>query len=86
MSLSAVYNADALKIRWHSVGLWPMKAGLVMLHVSRESLGAFVLLLIVVGICCSSAWCVGCGMCCGMSAASMLVDHLACLLARSSSP
>ena len=68
------------------MGLWPMKAELAMLQVSRESLGVFVLLLIVVGICCSNAWHVGCGMCCGMSAAWMLVDHMACLLAKSSRP
>ena len=55
MSLCAVYNVDALKIRLHVVGMWPVKARLVMLQVSRESLGAFVLLLIVVGICCSNA-------------------------------
>ena len=58
-----------------------VKAGLVMLQMSLESLGASVLLLIVVG---SSARRVGCGICCGMSATGMLVDYLAYLLARSS--
>ena len=62
----------------------PVKAVLVMLHVSLENLGSSVLHLIVVGICCSSAWRVGCGICCGMSVAGMFVDHMACLLARSS--
>ena len=59
---------------------------MVMLHVFLENSGAFVLLLIVVGICCSRAWRVGCGICCGMSDAGMFVDHLACLLAKSSRP
>ena len=68
------------------MGLCPVKAMLVMLHVFLESLGASVLLLIVVGICCIRAWRVGCGICCGMSAAGMFVDHLAWLLARSSRP
>ena len=86
MSLSDVCSADALKSRQHFVGMWPVKVVLVMLQVSLESLKAFVLLLIVVGICCSSAWRVGCGICRGMSVAYMLVDHLACIMARSSRP
>ena len=66
------------------MGLWPVKAVLVMLQVSLENMGASVLLLIVVGICCSRAWRVGCGICCGMRSDGMFVDHMACLLARSS--
>ncbi len=68
------------------MGLLPVKAVLVMLQVSWDNLGAFVLLLIVVGICCSRARRVSCGIYCGMSAAGMMVDHVACLLARSSKP
>ena len=86
MSLSMVWSTDALRIRKHSVGLLPVKAMMVMLQVSLENLGAVVLLLIVVGIWCSSAWHVGCGICCGTSAAGMFVDHLACLLARRRRP
>ena len=81
-----MWSTDALKILWHSVGLLPVKAVMVMLQVSLESLGSIVLLLIVVGIWCSRAWRVVCGICCGMSAAGMFVDHLACLLARRSRP
>jgi len=81
-----VWSTDALKILWHSVGLMPVKVVLVMLHVSLEGLGSIVLLLIVVGIWCSRAWRMGCGICCGMSAAGMFVDYLACLLARRSRP
>ncbi len=44
MSLSAECNTDALKNLWHSVGLRHVKVGLVILHVSLESLGASVLL------------------------------------------
>ncbi len=77
-----MYNDEALNIRYHSVGLRPVKVGLVMLQVSRESFGASVLLLTVVGICCSNAWRVRCGMCCGMSSTGMMVDHLVCLLAK----
>ena len=86
MGLSTVRSTDALKILWHSVGLLPVKAVLVMLQVSLEGLGSIVLFLIVVGIWCSRAWRKGCGTCCGMSAAGMFVDHLACLLARRSRP
>ena len=68
------------------MGLLPVKVVLVMLQVFMESLGSIVLPLIVVGIWCSRAWRVDCGMCGEMSAASMLVDHLACLLARRSKP
>ncbi len=68
------------------MGLRPVKDVLVMLQVSLESLGAYVLLLIVVGTCSSRAWRVSCGICCGMSATIMFVDHLVRLLARSSRP
>ncbi len=68
------------------MGLRPVKVGLVILQVSLDSLGAYVLLLIVVGILCSKAWRVGCGIFCGMSAAGRFVDHLACLMARRSRP
>ena len=71
---------------WHSMGLRPVKVELVMLQVSRDSLGACVLFLIVVGIWCMRALRVGCGICCGMSVAGMFVVHLACLLAKSSRP
>ena len=57
-----------------------------MQHMSRDSLGAFVLLLMVVGICCRSPWCMGWDMVCGISSSSMFDDHLACLLARRSRP
>ena len=63
-----------------------MKAVLVMLHVSLESLGAYVLRLVMLGSCCRSVWRVVCGICCGMSDAGMVVDHLTCLLARSRRP
>ena len=63
-----------------------MKVVLVMLHVSLESLGASVLLLMMLGSCCRSAWRVGCGMVCGMRDVGTVVDHLTCLLARSSKP
>ena len=86
ISLSTVWRTDALKAMWHSVGLLPVKAVLVMLHVFLESLGSIVVPLIVVGIWWSRAWRVGCGMCWEMSDVGMLVDHLACLLARRSKP
>jgi len=85
-SLRTVWSTDALKALWHSVGLLPVKAVLVMLQVFLESLGSVMVLLIVVGIWCSRAWRMGCGICGGMSAVGMLVDHLACLLARRSRP
>ena len=68
------------------MGLMPVKAVLVMLQVFLESLGSVMVLLIVVGIWCSRALRVGCGICGGMSVFGMLVDHLACLLARRSRP
>ena len=86
MSLSTVWRTDALKALWHSVGLMPAKAVLVILQGFLESLGSTVVPLIVVGIWCSRAWRVGCGMCWGMSAVGMLVDHLACRLASKSKP
>ena len=85
-SLSTVWSTDALKVLWHSLGLLPVKAVLVMVQVSLESLGSIVLRLIVVGIWCSRAWRVDCGICCWMSAAGIFVDHLACLIARRSRP
>ena len=63
-----------------------MKAKLVMQHMSRDSLGASVLPLIVVGICYKSALRMGWAMVWGMSVSSMLVDHLACLLTKRSRP
>ena len=53
-----------------------MKDVLVMLQVLLESLGSVMVLLIVVGIWCSRAWRVGCGIYGGMSVAGMLVDRL----------
>jgi len=55
-----------------------------MHHMSRESFGASVLLLMVVGICCRSAWGMSWEMVWGISASRMFADHLACLLARRS--
>ncbi len=63
-----------------------MKAKVVMQHMSRDSLGAYVSPLMVVGICCRSALRKGCEIVCGMSVFGMLEDHLACLLARRSRP
>ena len=40
MSLRAEWSTYALKNPWHSVGLRPVKVELVMLQVSRDSLGA----------------------------------------------
>ena len=58
----------------------------MMQHMSRESFGAFALLLKVVGICCKSAWRMVWEMVWGISASGMFADHLACLLARRSRP
>ncbi len=55
ISLYVVYSVVALKIRWHSEGRCPVKDGPEMLQVSREGLGASVLLRMVVGVCCSNA-------------------------------
>ncbi len=74
MSLCNVCSTDSLKCLWHSDGLLLVKAILVMLQVSLEGLGASELRLIMVGICCCSAWRVGCGICWGMSAEGMVVD------------
>jgi hypothetical protein len=63
-----------------------MKVKLVMHHMSRDNLGASVLPLMVVGICCRSALRKGCEMVCRMSVFGMLEDHSACLLARRSWP
>ena len=57
-----------------------------MQHMSRDSLGASVLPIMVVGICCRSALRMGWEMVWGMSVSSMLDDHLACLLAKRSKP
>jgi hypothetical protein len=50
-----VLSEVALTNLWQSVGRLQMKAMLVMQHISRDSLGACVLPLMVVGICCRSA-------------------------------
>ena len=50
ISLSTVWRTDALKALWHSVGLMPAKAVLVILQGFLESLGSTVVHLIVVGI------------------------------------
>ena len=55
-----------------------------MQHMSRDILGASVLTLMVVGVCCRSAFRKGWEMVGGMSVSGMLADHLACLLARRS--
>ena len=57
-----------------------------MLYMSRDSLGAFVLPLMVVGISRRSALRMGWEMVWGTSVSRMLVDHLACLLAKRSRP
>ncbi len=86
MSLSAVCITDALKYLWHSDGLLPVKAVLVIVQVSLDGLGVSVLLLMMLGSCCRSAWRVGCGTVCGMRDVGIVVDHRTCLLARSSKP
>jgi hypothetical protein len=86
MSLYVVYSAYALNNLWQFLGRWPVKARLVMQHMSRDNLGGSVLPLMVVGACCRSALRKGCEMVCGMSVSRMLEDHLACLLARRSRP
>ena len=63
-----------------------MKAKRVMQHMLRDSFGASVLLLMVVGSCYRSALRKGCEMVCGMSVSGMLEDHLACLLVMRSRP
>ena len=57
-----------------------------MQHMSLDSLGASVLPLMVVGICCSSALRMGGAMDCGMRVSGMFTVHLACLLAMRSRP
>jgi hypothetical protein len=57
-----------------------------MQHMSRDSLGAYVLLVMVVDICCRSAWRMGWDMVWGISASGIFDDHLACLLAKRSRP
>ncbi len=57
-----------------------------MQHMSLDSLGATVLPLMVVGICCNSALRMGGAMVFGMRVSGMCVVHLACLLARRSRP
>ena len=64
----------------------PVKARLVMLHASMESLDVFVFVLMVVGVCCRIAWRMVGVTSVGMSESGMLVDHLVCLLARRSRP
>ncbi len=61
-----------------------MKAKLVMQHMSQDCLGASVLPLIVVGICCRSALRMSWAMVWGMRASSVFDVHLACLLAKRS--
>ena len=58
----------------------------MMHHMSRDSLGASVLPLMDVGVCCRSALRMGWAMVWGTSVSGMLVDHLACLLAKRSRP
>jgi hypothetical protein len=57
-----------------------------MQHMSLDSLGASALPLMVVGICCSSAFRMGGAVDCGMRVSGMFAVHLACLLARRSRP
>ena len=59
LSLCTVCIMDSLKCLWHSNGLLPVKAVLVMLQVSLEGLGASELRLMMVGICCRNDWRVG---------------------------
>ena len=58
----------------------------MMQHMSRESFGAYVLVLMVVGICYRSDWRMGWEMVWGISAFGMFAYHLACLLSRRSRP
>ena len=53
-----------------------------MLQASLEYMSASVLDIIVVSVCCRIDWRVVWVMNVGMSESGMLVDHLACLLAR----
>ena len=55
-----------------------------MMQTSQDSLGAYVLALIVVGICCRIAWRISGATMEGMSAYGMLDVHLVCMLARRS--
>ena len=57
-----------------------------MQHMSLDSLGAYVLPLMVVGICCNSALQMGGAMVCGMRVSGMFAIHIACLLAIRSRP
>ena len=59
ISLCTVWIMDSLKCLWHSDGLLPVKAVLVMLQVSLEGMGASELRLMMVGICCRNDWRVG---------------------------
>ena len=61
-----------------------MNARLVMQHMSRVSLGASVLPLMAVGICCRSALRMGWAIVWGRGVFGMLVDHRSCLLAKRS--
>jgi hypothetical protein len=57
-----------------------------MLQASLESLGASVLVLMMVGVCCRIARRIVRVMMVEMSESEMLVDHRACILARRSRP
>ena len=58
------------------MGRRPAKAGLVMQQASLESLGAFVFVLMIVGVSCRIVWLMVWVMMVGMSGSGMLVDHL----------
>ncbi len=57
-----------------------------MQHMFLDILGASVLPLMVVGICCSNALRMGGAMVCGIRVSGMFVVHLVCLLARRRRP
>ncbi len=57
-----------------------------MMHASLESMGASVFVLVIVGVCCSTAWRMFWVMADGMSDFGMPVVHLVCLLAIRSRP
>ncbi len=59
---------------------------LVMLQMSLDNLGAYVLAVIVVGVCFRMAWRICVAMVDGISASGMVVVHRVYLLARRSRP
>jgi hypothetical protein len=81
-----MWNAEALKAMWHSVGRRPVKARLVMLHASLECLGPYVFDLMMVVTCYGIAWRTFWVMMVGIRVSGRLVVHLVCLVAKRSRP